>query len=796
MNKRFIALFLILLMVVGMLSGCSKDTPQPDPVPPLDNTTEDNKPQNDPTLPTEYVYHASFSPISDELIDSYSIDTISSFCVSGKTVFFSAMCLDPDASTEPYYDPVTDEMFEGEAAYKTMFFAIDPDTMTVTPLRYEPTQMKEGREGTCLLSEVCPGNDGTVWIIETIESYYYDLPADFDQENDTMWNYYKADDPTITLLHFDAAGSLLSSSSVYYPSSAGELYTLVADVYGNVYASTANAVYLYDSTGSLLNELEVTDGSLQNFGTKGVGHVSYAGGSREIRMIDPEEGTFHDSITISNSAWTLGQGSGAYDCTFVQNGVIFAVNAAANNTVPLLDWLSCDLDASNILKYAITDEEEILALANEDGQYGLVHVKLVDAATLPVRQEMVLGTAYLSNDLRAAIVQFNTSQEALKIRVKDYSLDSMSVDGLYGAEALLKDISKGIVPDLLLTDDLPVNYLAGKGLLVDLNPLIDSDPELSGDALMTHLFNTAEIDGKLYEVSSRFTISTAVSSAETNASSKWTFGAASDALNTMSDGATILGTSSALKQMIAAYLRNDDNGFIDWSTMTCSYDGSEFLEFLQFVNTISEQINQITGKKESEYKKIFSNKQLLSLHSVDELIDMTYINALHRNNVLHFGYPAKDGAENYFQLENPIAITTACTDSSAAWEFVRMFLTDAYQTAEQGIGIPTNKTTFDAYTATMMMPEYTTDSDGNRVEVSRGSVKLDDIISIPLYAVSEKEFAMFNDLYTMCNHMGRSNQTLINLISTEITAMLNGRSAEDTAAAVQTVVEEYLNQLK
>lgn len=796
MNKRLIALFLALLMLVGILSGCNTDTPQPDPVPPQDNITEDNDPQDNVPLPTEYVYHASFLPISNELVDSYSIDTISSFCVSGKTAFFSAMCLDPDASTEPYYDPVTDEMFEGETAYKTMFFALDPETMTVNQLRYEPTQMKEGREGTYLLSDVCPGNDGTVWIIETIESYYYDLPADFDQESDTMWNYYRADDPTITLLHFDASGSLLSSSNLFFPGSAGELYTLVADASGNVYASTANAVYLYDSTGSLLSELEVADGTLQNFGAKGVGHVSYTGSGREIRMIDPNEGTFLNTITISNSAWTLGQGSGAYDCTYVQNGVIFAVNAAANDTVPILDWLSCDLDASNILEYAITDEGEILALANEDGQYGLVHVKLVDSATLPVRQEMVLGTAYLSNDLRTAIVQFNTSQDALKIRVKDYSLDSMSVDGLYGAEALLRDISKGIVPDLLLTDDLPVNYLAGKGLLVDLNPLISADPELSGDALMTNLFDTAEIDGKLYEVSSRFTISTAATSAETNVDPDWTFDAAENALNTMSEGASVLGSSAALKQMIAAYLRNSDNALINWDAMSCSFDGIEFLEFLQFISTTNEQINQISGKKESEYRKIYSKKQLLSLHTVDELIDITYINTLHRDNTSLIGYPTTNGAESYFHLENPIAITTACVDSSAAWEFVRMFLTDAYQSAEQGTGIPTNKTTFDAYTAIMMAPEYTTDSDGNRVEVSRGSVKLDDIISIQLYAVSEEELELFNELYINCNRMGRNNQALINLISAEITAMLNGRSADDTAAAVQTVVEEYLNQLK
>jgi ABC-type glycerol-3-phosphate transport system substrate-binding protein len=160
------------------------------------------------------------------------------------------------------------------------------------------------------------------------------------------------------------------------------------------------------------------------------------------------------------------------------------------------------------------------------------------------------------------------------------------------------------------------------------------------------------------------------------------------------------------------------------------------------------------------------------------------------------GYPTVDGSKSYFHLENPIAITSACTDSAAAWEFVRTFLTDSYQNIEQGIGLPTNKAAFDAYAAKMMTIEYTTDSEGNQIEVSRGTVKLDDIISIQLYAVSEREFTLFNDLYENCSHMNRNNQTLFDMINAEVSTMLNGQTAEDTAAAIQTAVEAYLNQLK
>ena len=796
MKNRLISFILILIMAVSILAGCSEKTPEQDPIPPQDNVPEQNTPQNNDVAPKEYVYHASVSPLSDVLADGYSVDAITSFCVSGNTVFLSARSFDPDASTEPYYDPVTDEMFEGEDAYKTLFFAIDPETSVVTQLRYEPTSLKEGRDGTYLLSDVCPGENGTVWIVEAVKSYYYDLPDDFDPEADSMWNYYVADAPLITLMHFDASGELLSSCSLSHPSDAGELYTLMADLSGNVYAASLDSVFVYDASGGLKAELELSGGSIQHFGAKGIGHVAYVGSNQEIRMIDPNAGTFSNAISIGSSAWTLGQGSTQYDCTYVQNGVIWGLSTDTSESAPILDWLSCDLNASDILKYSVLDDGSILALAKEGNRYSLVQAELVDASTIPARQELVLATAYLRNDLRTAIVNFNRSQDSLRIRVKDYSQNNMEVDGLLGSDALMRDISNGNVPDLLYTNDLPMYYLVNQGILTDLNPMIASDEELSGDALMSHLFETAEIDGKLYEISSRFTISTAATSAETAIGSQWTYDAAGDALDSMSEGATVLGSSAALKQMISVYLYSEADEFVDWTSMSCNYNSEEFLDALRFFNSLNLQINQVTGKKESEYRKIYSNKQLLSLHSIDDLLDITYANALHRSNISFVGYPTNDGAKSYFQFENPIAITSACTDMAAAWEFVRIFLTEDYQNAEQGTGLPTNKASFDAYAEKMMTPEYSIDSEGNQIEVSRGSVKLDDIISIDLYAVSEQEFNLFNDLYTQCDHMGRSDQKLINLINTEITTMLDGRSSEETSAAIQTAVAAYLNQLK
>ena len=796
MKKRLIALLLVLFLLAGIFAGCSEETPEPDPAPPQDSQPEQNNPQDSTDEAVEYIYQASISPLTDVLIDPYSVETITSFCVSGKTAFLSAQCVDPEASTEPYYDPVTDEMFEGEAVYQTKFFALNTDTMDVSVLQYEPSTLKEGREGTYLLSSLYPGANDTVWLVETVETYYYDLPADFDPETDVKWDYYMSDEPIVTVLQFNASGALADSTTLTIPDSIGSVFSVMPDMLGNIYLASSDSVSLYDATGTETAALPASGGFLQNFGSQGVGYVAYYGGTQEICIIDPATASFETAITVDNSAWTLGQGSAEFDCTYTQNGVLFGLSSETKSEELILDWLTCDINASDVLQHSVQDDGIIYALTKENGEYSFVRVSLVDSTTIPQKQELVLAAAYLNNEMRSAIIAFNQSQSSSKIVVRDYSLSSMQVDGLRGAEALMQDISGGNVPDLLFTDSLPVTFLAQQGKLLDLKTLIDSDPDLNSDSLMTHLFETAAIDGKLYEVAPRFTISSAAANADVISDSEWTTDAAINALTTLKEGASLIGSSGALQQMISAYLYDHADAFIDWETMSCSFTSDEFIEILRCIEKASYGISEITGKKSSDYKRIYEKSQLLTTHQIDELYDVKYANAVHRDNTAFSGYPTATGALSLFHFVNPIAISTSCSDTNAAWEFVRVFLTDEYQQTSQEIGFPTNRAAFDAYAAKMMTPVYITDADGNQTEVSNGTVKLDDILTMQLYAVTEAEYQLFTELYEQCSSMGRENQTLTNLIRSEIENLLNGAAPEATAAAIQAAVESYLAELK
>ena len=74
-----------------------------------------------------------------------------------------------------------------------------------------------------------------------------------------------------------------------------------------------------------------------------------------------------------------------------------------------------------------------------------------------------------------------------------------------GIQKLNTEILSGMVPDLFLVDEnMPIDIYAAKGVLQDLWPLIDADPELSREDLMEHFFDALSVDGKLYQIADTF----------------------------------------------------------------------------------------------------------------------------------------------------------------------------------------------------------------------------------------------------------------------------------------------------
>ena len=100
------------------------------------------------------------------------------------------------------------------------------------------------------------------------------------------------------------------------------------------------------------------------------------------------------------------------------------------------------------------------------------------------------------------------------------------------------------MPDLIANNmQMPIRQYAAKGLLEDLWPYIDADPEYSRDKLMTKPLESLQTDGKLYQLPIDFGVTTAIGLGKVvDGYDTWTLADVNDALSKLTDAINELNT--------------------------------------------------------------------------------------------------------------------------------------------------------------------------------------------------------------------------------------------------------------
>ena len=112
MTKRILSLCLVLVLLLGVLAGCSKNetkTDDTDPAAQTDAATETT---------SQYAYQPQYFDLPED------IQRIGSTCVSGDTLYFTASV--PDGGKETYTDETGAEV--SYDTYSEVIFRFDLDT--------------------------------------------------------------------------------------------------------------------------------------------------------------------------------------------------------------------------------------------------------------------------------------------------------------------------------------------------------------------------------------------------------------------------------------------------------------------------------------------------------------------------------------------------------------------------------------------------------------------------------------------------------------------------------------------
>lgn len=814
MTKRLLCVCLALVLLFGVLAGCSKNEAQT-----ADDTKKTEQSDTEDKTSTQFAYQAQYFDLPED------IQWIGTSCVTGDTLYFTASV--PDGGKETYTDENGEEI--SYDTYSEVIFRFDLDTgecvqldnYVAEPVVENPdmpdgvTMNPDGSMQTfnssTSIQTMAAGADGTLWLYRQTSRY-----ADDGTEGDSISE----------LIQLDAHGTLLRTitpvSEEETDDPEGWRYTyidfILSDDKGYVYTYDYQTVNVYGPDGSFVfsKSGDELNGQICQLSASEVGMTtSSADGKMVFKQLDPETKDWGKETPVSSRAWNILPGNDVYAYFFMDNGNIFGERRDNGEVEKVVDWIACDVDSNSINsdRFGFLSDGRIVAVTYEYSDNGpsrqqVLVLNRVDAAAVTTKTELTLACFGLDYNLRSQIVKFNKSNPDYRIVVKDYSEYATDDDYNAGLTKLNTELISGNVPDILVNGtELPIGQYAAKGLLEDLWPYLDADPEYSRDKLMTQPLNAAQTDGKLYRLPIDFGVTTAVGLGKVVGEyTTWTLADVNDALSKLPEGATVFNKYYTQAEMLKYCIAMNAENFMNWQDGTCSFDSDEFRALLEFVKPFPAEYDWQSDAEEyeSDYTRLKNGKQLLYPTSISDFDSIYYMFATLDHDVRFIGFPREDGSSgNAFNASCTLSISTACRDKSGAWAFIRSTLSNDYQ--ENIWNYPIVKSVFEAKAQEAMTQEYETDADGNQIldddgnpiPISTGGMSYGDEPMIELYAVTQEQYDAVMALIDSTTSFVDYDQNVLSIISDEAAGYFAGsKTVEEASKLIQSRVSLYIQEQK
>lgn len=843
---RMIAALLAIVMLLGVFAGCSKNS---------DNTTDPANPGSSTGTKTEtndekaastskYTYQAEFLPIPD------NIQYVNTSTISGANLYFTGSIID---GKQTYTDENGEEIEYDN--YRSALFKMDIETGDCTELtEFQLPEVPEGWMGSTDLNTIQAGADGTLWAIYGSYTYRYNPPADL-AADDSMYNYYEQGENKTGLLHLDADGKELKRIEFNQTDENGNSFyvsNFFVDNSGNVYLSDWQNAYIYDQDGNQKTTVDLSEngGELCELKAGVVGVCYYKNdeakpeeSGRVFQEIDPAAGKLTgDTVKLPDSAYNFFPGDDVYDIYYDYNGNIYGYKFDTNTKEKVIDWIECDINSNNLNSYSILPDGRVIAFENsyDDGMekntMQLIVMTRVDAASVVNKTVLTFACMYLDWNMRDAIVKFNRASNTHRIVVRDYSEYNTDDDYTAGIQKLNTEMLSGKLPDMIdiNTYSMPIEQYAAKGFLTDLYELIDADADLSRESFVQPVLKALEsADGKLYQLPNTFAVSTAIALDKVAGDyDTWNLAAVKDAMTKLQDGASVFDVYRTKTDILQTCISRNIDAFVDWENGGAHFDSDEFKALLEFANQFPDTYdweNATAEENDSAQNRMNSGKQLMTDMYVSSFEDMLYQLTGFNGGVKFVGYPSEDGTSNHaFQFDGAIAISSTCADKTAAWNFMKQFLTEDYQLGSNVWNFPINQKAFDQKLKDAMTEEYQTDENGNVVKdengnpiripkmtyyttdtgvgvtfgattetaasaVVIGGTGVNEDGSISIYAMTQEQVDQILDLINTTTAVYGYDESILNIISDEAAAYFAGeKSLDDTANMIQSRVNLYV----
>jgi ABC-type glycerol-3-phosphate transport system substrate-binding protein len=333
--------------------------------------------------------------------------------------------------------------------------------------------------------------------------------------------------------------------------------------------------------------------------------------------------------------------------------------------------------------------------------------------------------------------------------------------------------------------NLPFNQYVARGLLLDLYPLIDADPELDRSDLLESVIRATEINGGLYRIFPHFTIGTMVGNPAVVASEPgWNMDEFLTVLNANPDADLPLGQGLTRLNYLQVLFMITMSNYVDWDAGTTSFDSVDFMNLLMFANTLPEN-HDWDSDYIPESELITAGRQIMAPVGFYDFHDFQMYRALFGGELVFKGFPNESRNGNSLMANSGFAITTSCKDVDGAWEFVRTFISEDYQMDNfRRFGFSVLKALFEKdLQEAMAENEYgpgTMGWNGFTIELK------------PLTQADADQLMAFVDSVSIS---ADQDEAIWNIVSEGATDFFNGRSSiQDTVRVIQNRASIYVSE--
>ncbi len=400
-----------------------------------------------------------------------------------------------------------------------------------------------------------------------------------------------------------------------------------------------------------------------------------------------------------------------------------------------------------------------------------------ETSSRETKQDIVFAMQWMDEATERAIVKFNKENEMYRI-VAD-TCTAMEYEEDYRRKIDMA-MAAGTGADLFLLPAESYETYLEKGLLFDLAPFFEADQELDRGDYEEAVLNCYTKGDGLYAMPTSFTLTAMSMPADIweeigpKGEMGWTVEEMMNAVKEM----------PKVKELITAYSREEVLEYCCLQTLATgkSFEEKELIDILEFTNQYGCSPERMSSLDTSQwYYMPEREKNLLMAISLNRLDYICRARALWNNDVALIGFPSEDRGGVYLYPLNAIAIRSDSPHAEAAWEFIKILISEEWQA--QGYSYPVLKNA--------LQDQLNEVAENIDLEEDAGAIMVGDIY-LEVMAPTKRDVELFQKLLADSVPYPAGTEELCGILMEEASAYFAGdKSAQEAAKIILNRMELY-----